>query len=74
METGNQLIRVQAMLREMTVPFSRQGAVQSLVLSGFSYSLSKNFQAWAILLQIVTSLKGKIKAPYALPPTESTSS
>lgn len=69
METGNQLIRVQAMLRKMTVP-----SVQSLVLSGFSYSLSKNFQAWAILLQIFTNLKGKIKAPYALPPTKSTSS
>lgn len=30
-ETGNQLIRIQAMLRKMTVPFSRQGFVQSPV-------------------------------------------
>lgn len=42
-ETGNQLIRIQAMLWEMTTQFSIQGAVQFLL--GFSHSLGKNFQA-----------------------------
>ena len=49
-ETGNQLIRIQARSGKWLFPSQGRGLCKAQFLSGFSHSLSNNFRAWATLL------------------------
>lgn len=51
-------MRIQAMLREMTVPFSRQGAVQSLVPLRLQSLTKEQFPSLGHLVVDIYQLKG----------------